>query len=128
MAGSDFLQLFDPRPQERLGGRELAYADARGALAEQEQVVARHADGLVHHAKGADFIQVFRLRRIHARVELRDDRQGAVFAQALHQRHRTGPADRDGQHGAGIQDHIAHRQNRNVVEQRLSRVGHSPSV
>ncbi len=126
--GVDLHQLFDPRPQERLGGRELAYADSRGALAEQEQVVARHADGLVHHAKRADFIQVLRLRRIHARVELGDDCQGAVFAHTLHQRYRTGAADGDGQHCAGIEDDIAHRQNRNVFEQCLSRVGHSPSV
>ena len=126
--GIDFLQLFDARPQERLGGRELAYTDARGALAEQQQVLARHADGLVHHAKGADFIQVLRLRRIHARIELRDDRQGAAFAHALHQRHRTGAADGDGQHRAGVEHDIAHRQNRYVFEQPLSRVGHSPSV
>ena len=50
----------------------------------------RHADGLVHHAHGADLVEVLRAGRIHARIELRDHRHGAVLAQRLHQRHRTG--------------------------------------
>jgi len=92
---------------------EFAGADARDALAEQQEVLFGGADGLMHHAHGSDSIKVFRLGGLHPRIELGDHSYGAIFPQGLHQRDRSRTPHRDGQHRARKDHRVAdgeHRQ------------------
>ena len=62
--GLDIGQALHLGAQEGLGGGELVSAHARDALAEEQQVVLRDLDGLVHDAHRADSIEVLGARAI----------------------------------------------------------------
>ena len=119
----DVRQALHLRAQERLGGGVVVGADPRDAFAEQQQVVLRHADGLVHHADGARSGTSRPAWRIHARIELRDHGQRAVLSERLHQRHRTRPSDRDRQQRAGKNYGVSDRRGRAVLRTGCLRSG-----
>ena len=52
----DLRDALDARLQERLAGHEVTRANAGDALAEEQQVFLRDADGLVHHADRSDLV------------------------------------------------------------------------
>jgi hypothetical protein len=118
----------DVAAQERLGLREVAYADALDALDEHGEVVLAGSHHAQDHGERADLVQVLRARRLVARILLRHDAQHAVGGHDVVQElNAARPADVHRQDREREQHRVTHRHHRHVAAvARLERLERAP--
>ncbi len=89
------------------------------AFSEDKAALVGHTDDFVNRGQGADFVHVFRSRRVLAGIFLRRHDDGAVLAQRLNQLDGTLPADGEGQNGVRKENGIADGKNRHPLHGRF---------
>ena len=126
-----------PRTHEWRELREILQPHPLQSFRKNEQALVRHLDNFVHHRQSSNGVQIGWLRRVHARLALRHDDDGFVFAQRVNQLHRTVPPDSQRQHRVGEEHRVAHWQNgqrplggfvRSLVGSRNNRIAHDLSL
>src|SRR5206468_6869819 len=106
----------DAGAQIRIELLELLYANARHAHDDDEEIVVGRFHGAVHHADGADIVEVRRPRRIDPFIALRqhDEHPGALL-HIIDQLDRAFPADREWNDGMWKDDGVTNGKNRQLV-------------
>ena len=101
--------------------REIGEADALQAFGKNEEALVGHLDDFVHDGEGPNGVKIGGLRRVDARLALRDNDDGLVVAEGVDQLHGTFPAHGQRQHGMGEEYGVAHGKNRQRALSRLVR-------
>ena len=115
-AVSDVFEHFDPAGGERVGLLDCQQPEPRQPVDDDRLVAVGELEELQDHAGDADGVQVGVLRVFDVAVFLRDDADD-LFARhdLVEQRLALGPADVQRHDGAGEDDDVADRQDRQDV-------------
>ena len=89
------------RPHEWRKLREILELHTLQSFRKNEQALIGHLDNFVHYRQSSDGVQIGWLRRVHARLALRYDDDGLVFAQRVNELNRTVPPDSQGKYSVG---------------------------
>ena len=111
----DVLQRLDFGHHERLGLDVAHQPHPLHALGEHKPALVGHAHNLVHRGQRSNVVQISRLGRVQAGVQLRGHHDGPLLAQRLDQLDGAFAANRKRQNSMGKQNGIPNRQNGNTA-------------
>ncbi len=95
-------------------GLDIAHQPhALHAFGEDKPALVGHAHNLVHRGQRSHRVQIGRLGRVQARIQLRRNHDRPLLAQRLDQLDGALPAHRQRQHRVGKQNSVPDRQDRN---------------